>query len=50
MAKYNVRVTVYHKIDVEADSQEDALAQAEEVVWDDQIKDVIIEVEEADDE
>ena len=50
MAKYNVRITVYHQIDVEADSQADALEQAEDLIWDDHIKDVIIDVEEADDE
>lgn len=48
MAKYSVRITVYHQIDVEADSQADALEQAEQVIWDDHIKDVIIDVEEAD--
>jgi hypothetical protein len=50
MAKYSVRITVYHRIDVEADSQADALEQAEGLIWDDHIKDVIINAEEADDE
>ena len=50
MAKYSVRITVYHQIDVEADSQADALEQAEELMWDDHIKDVIIDVEENDDD
>ena len=49
MAKYKVRITVYHQIDVEADSQADALEQAEDLIWDDHIKDVIIDVEETDD-
>jgi len=50
MAKYSVRITVYHQIDVEADSQADALEQAEELMWDDHIKDVIIDVEESEDD
>ena len=49
MAKYKVRITVYHQIDVESDSQADALEQAEDLIWDDHIKDVIIDVEEAED-
>jgi len=49
MKTYNVRITVYHQFDVEADSQADALEQAEQEIWDDHIKDVIIDVEESDD-
>ena len=50
MARHKVRITVYHQIDVEAHSQADALEQAEQEIWDDHIKDVIIDVEETDDE
>jgi len=49
MAKYKVQITVCHQIDVDADSQADALEQAEDLIWDDHITDLIIDVEEADD-
>ena len=42
---YTVYVTVYHKFEVEADSPEAAKDEAAEVIWDDHIKDVIIDVE-----
>jgi|TARA_R100001460_G_scaffold2775_1_gene8755 hypothetical protein len=46
MPKFKVYVTVYHRIDVEANSVEEAKELAEEEIWDDHIKDVIIDVEE----
>ena len=42
---YTVYVTVYHSFEVEADSAEEAREDAGEVIWDDHIKDVIIDVE-----
>ena len=42
MPKFKVYVTVYHRIDVEANNAE----EAKEEIWDDHIKDVIIDVEE----
>lgn len=45
---FNIRVTVYHSFDVEADSYEEARDKAEDVMWDDHVKDVIIDVEERD--
>ena len=47
MSKF-VYVTVYHRIDVEANSAEEAKELAKEEIWDDHIKDVIIDVEEVD--
>jgi len=46
MPKFKVYVTVYHRIDVEASNEEDAKELAKEEIWDDHIKDVIIDVEE----
>ena len=46
---YTVYVTVYHKFEVEADNPEAAKDEATEVIWDDHIKDVVIDVEEGDD-
>jgi len=46
---YTVYVTVYHKCEVEADSPEAAKDEATEVIWDDHIKDVVIDVEETED-
>ena len=43
---YRVRVTVYHGFTVEADSPEKAREEASEVIWDDHIKDWIIDIEE----
>ena len=45
MPKFKVYVTVYHRIDVEANSAEEAKELAKEEIWDDHIKDVIIDVE-----
>lgn len=45
---YTVRVTVYHQFTVEADSPEEAREEAGEVIWDDYIKDCIIDIEETD--
>ena len=47
---YTVYVTVYHKFEVEADSAEEAREEAVEVIWDDHIKDVVIDVEGAADD
>ena len=47
MPKFKVYVTVYHRIDVEANSAEEAKELAKEEIWDDHIKDVIIDVENA---
>ena len=47
MPKFKVYVTVYHRInDIEASSEEEAKELAKEEIWDDHIKDVIIDVEE----
>ena len=47
MPKYKVYVTVYHCIeDIEADSFDQAKEKAsEDHIWDDHIKDVVIDVE-----
>lgn len=46
---YSVRVTVYHQFTVEADSEEQARDRAvSEAIWDDHIKDIIIDIEERD--
>ena len=44
MPEFRVYITVYHAIDVEADSKPQALEKAEEEIWDDHIKDVITDV------
>ncbi len=50
MRKFKVYVTVYHMIDdIEANSMNEAQELAKEEIWDDHIKDVIIDVEEVDD-
>ena len=50
MPKFKVYVTVYHRIDdIEASNEEEAKELAKEEIWDDHIKDVIIDVEEIDD-
>ena len=45
MPKFKVYVTVYHRIDVEANSAEEAKELAKEEIWDDHIKDVIIDAQ-----
>ncbi len=50
MPKFKVYVTVYHLINVEANSVEDAKELATKETWGDHIKDVIFDVEEVDDE
>ena len=47
MPKFKVYVTVYHRIDIEANNAEEAKELAKEEIWDDHIKDVIIDVENA---
>ena len=49
MPNFKVYVTVYHRIDVEASNKEEAKDKASEEIWDDHIKDVIIDVEEIED-
>ena len=51
MRKFKVYVTVYHRIDdIEANSADEAKELASsDYIWDDHIKDVIIDVEEMDD-
>ncbi len=49
MPNFKVYVTVYHRIDVEANSAEEAKELAKEEIWDDHIKDVIMDVEEVED-
>ena len=46
MPKFKVYVTVYHRIDVEASNKEEAEELAKNEIWDDYIKDVVIDVEE----
>ena len=46
MPKFKVYVTVYHRIDVEANSAEEAKELVKEEFWHDHIKDEIIDVEE----
>jgi len=48
MPKYKVYVTVYHRIDIEASNKEEAKELVKDEIWDDHIKDVIIDVEEVD--
>jgi hypothetical protein len=48
MTKFKVYVTVYHRIDVEANSAEEAKELAKDEIWDDHIKEVILDVEESD--
>lgn len=48
--KFKLKITVYHQIEVDAVSLADALEQAEELMLEDHIKDVIIDVEENEDE
>lgn len=49
MPNFKVYVTVYHRIDgIEANSAEEAKELAKEELWDDHVKDVIIDVEEVD--
>ena len=50
MPEFKVYVTVYHRIDVEANSAEEAKELAKEEIWDDHIKDVIIDVKEVNDD
>ena len=47
MPKFKVYVTVYHRMDVDAPNEEEAKELAKEEIWDDHIKDVIIDVENA---
>jgi hypothetical protein len=46
--EYSVRVTLYHKFTVEAASQEEATEIACQELWDDHVKDCIIDIEETD--
>ena len=46
MKTFKVKVTVYHSIDIEAANEDEAREEANEIIWDDHIKDVIIDVEE----
>ena len=50
MLKFKVYVTVYHRIDIEASNADEAKELAKEEIWDDHIKDVIIDVEEVNDD
>jgi len=42
---YKVNVILYHSFEVEAETEEDAREEANHVMWDDHIKDCVIEVE-----
>ena len=44
--RYTAYVTVYHKIKVEAANRADALNEIENTIWDNHIKDVVIDLEE----
>ena len=46
MKNFRVYITVYHAIDIEAENKSEALDQAEQEIWDDHIKDIVIDVEE----
>ena len=46
MKTFKIKVTVYHSFDIEAANEEEAREEAKEIIWDDHIKDVIIDVEE----
>lgn len=46
MSKYKVKVTVYHSFEVEAETEEDAREEANHVMWDDHVKDCVIDIEE----
>jgi len=46
MRAYEVHITVRHVIKIIAANKADALNEAENEVWDDHIKEVIIDVEE----
>ncbi len=43
---WKVEVIVYHRFDVEADSYDEAREEANHVIWDDNIEDVRVELEE----
>ena len=46
---YTVRVTVYHQFTVEANSEAQARNRAvSEAIWDEHVKDCIIDIEETD--
>ena len=49
LKNYKAKITVYHSFDIEAANEEEAREEAKEVIWDDHIKDVIIDVEETED-
>lgn len=44
--RWKVEVIVYHRFDVEADSYDEAREEATHVIWDDNIEDVRMELEE----
>lgn len=46
MKSYKVHITVRHAIDIIAANKANALNEAENEIWDDHIKEVIIDVEE----
>ena len=50
MPEFRVYITVYHAIDIEADSKAQALEAAEQEIWDDHIKDVVTAVVEMTDD
>jgi len=51
MPNFKVYVTVHHRIDgIEADNAEGAREIATEEIWDDHIKEVVIDVEEMNDD
>lgn len=43
---YRVYVTLYHGFTVEAENEEEARKKAADVLWDDHLKDCIIDIEE----
>ena len=46
MKTFKVKVTLYHSFEVEAETEEDAREELVHVMWDDHLKDCIIDVEE----
>jgi len=46
MKTFKVKVVLYHSFEVEAETEEDAREEANHVMWDDHVKDCVVEVEE----
>jgi len=45
LTKYNVRVTIYHAMEIEALNEEDCREQMCQLDWQEYVKDVIVDIE-----